>query len=552
MKKWIALLLAVAMMLPLVACGEKTAQTTPTENPTAAGPQKPADPEVIATVTTGDLSVEVKSVEKLAAAVDVSGNSVITLWQDISNPLAVRLPYTCIVDFNGFAIHASPNAGGGLEIAEAGAENTVTTLKNGTLTQYGVGVKVSSGGLVVDNMQIHSKGGTPVALYDINEAYRYVNKVTNSVLSSGGWACVAFYNSGFDYTNTGVTLENCKLISYNEEGSDVFGKIGTDTVAGTIYLGDNVQMYSYGTFLAAEGMFYAGKIAYRDDAATSVEVNGKTCEGISRWSTESEKEAINLLMIGNSFCYYFVQELYGVAEAAGVELNVTNLYEAGCYVSEHWEWLTNPIAGKDKYQFWLTNDMGRYKHGDIRTSYEALPYADWDVITLQQHFGSGVKDYDAALAKCQPYTKNLYDYLKANHPDSKLYWQTTWAYQVGHESMPSEADQILRQNNIIAVSKTLAEESGVDVVPSGQAWKIARANPLVGDGLCRTDLYHDGDVGGGQYLNACVWFEVLTGKSCIGNTWRPDNYNLPEEKIIQIQLAAHQAVAEMYGENYAK
>ena len=84
-------------------------------------------------------------------------------------------------------------------------------------------------------------------------------------------------------------------------------------------------------------------------------------------------------MIGNSFCYYFVQELYGVAEAAGVEMNVTNLYEAGCYVAEHWEWRTTQGAGKDKYQFWLTNDMGRYKHGDIRTSYEALPYEDWDI-----------------------------------------------------------------------------------------------------------------------------------------------------------------------------
>ena len=80
---------------------------------------------------------------------------------------------------------------------------------------------------------------------------------------------------------------------------------------------------------------------------------------------------------------------------------------------------------------------------------------------------------------------------------------------------------------------------------------IARANELVGDTLCLEDMYHDGDVGGGQYLNACVWFEVLTGKSCIGNTWRP-SYELSEERITQLQLAAHQAVAECYGEDYAK
>ena len=554
MKRLLALILFATMMLTLAGCGgapaEETAasaQTQPTE-----GSLQPSDPDVIATVTTGEMTVEVKTLEAMYAAVDETGNSVITLWQDVSSNLAIRLPYSCTLDFNGFAINASPNAGNGLEVAEAGTENTVTTLKNGTLTQYGVGVKVTKGGLVIEKMQIHSKGGASVALFDPSADYRQVNKITDSVLSSGGWACVAFYNTGADFADTGITLENCKLYSYSKDGTDVFGKIGTDTVAGTICLSNNVEIYSYGKFLGEEGLFYAGKIAYKDDETTSVEVNQNTCDGIYRWSTESEKEVINLLMIGNSFCYYFVQELYGVADAAGVEMNVTNLYEAGCYVAEHWEWLTNQSAGKNKYQFWMTNDMGRYKHGDIRTSYEALPYEDWDVITLQQHFGSGVKDYEAAKAKCVPHTKNLFDYLKENHPDSTLYWQTTWAYQVGHESMPSAADQALRQDNIIKLSQELADESGVAVIPSGQAWKIARANPLVGDVLCRTDLYHDGDIGGGQYLNACVWFEVLTGKSCIGNTWRPDNYKLSEEKIEQLQLAAHQAVAEMYGEDYAK
>ena len=64
------------------------------------------------------------------------------------------------------------------------------------------------------------------------------------------------------------------------------------------------------------------------------------------------------------------------------------------------------------------------------------------------------------------------------------------------------------------------------------------------------DFTHDGDIGGGQYLNACVWFETLTGKSCIGNAFRPKyTYNekeitLSEEKIRILQNAAHEAVKE--------
>jgi putative protease len=58
------------------------------------------------------------------------------------------------------------------------------------------------------------------------------------------------------------------------------------------------------------------------------------------------------------------------------------------------------------------------------------------------------------------------------------------------------------------------------------------------------DYYHDGDIGGGQYLNACVWFETILGQSCIGNTFRPE-YGLSEDLITIFQKAAHDAVAQM-------
>ena len=93
-------------------------------------------------------------------------------------------------------------------------------------------------------------------------------------------------------------------------------------------------------------------------------------------------------------------------------------------------------------------------------------------------------------------------------------------------------------------------ENKVARIPSGDAWKIVRdggydnlcARIAFGDGL--GDNFHDGDIGGGQYLNACVWFETLTGQSCIGNTFRPD-YELSEELIAALQNAAHQAVAAL-------
>ena len=40
-------------------------------------------------------------------------------------------------------------------------------------------------------------------------------------------------------------------------------------------------------------------------------------------------DTLNLLMIGNSGCYYYVEELYGLAEAAGIKMRVCNVYYSG-------------------------------------------------------------------------------------------------------------------------------------------------------------------------------------------------------------------------------
>ena len=283
-----------------------------------------------------------------------------------------------------------------------------------------------------------------------------------------------------------------------------------------------------------------------------------------------DKEVKNILMIGNSFCYYYVEELCGIAKADGYELNVANLYKSGAAISEHYD---SFVQDTEIATLYLTTSQKRREWGP-HTFKEAIAFAnerlggDWDVISLQGNsYNALIGSFEDEVSKNLPYAEKLYDYIRANSPDATLYWHQSWAYEIGYGKDKSGAvqmDTVEHRTNMYEIKKKgsykIAEETDVRIMPTGDAWEIARKNELIGTTLCQRkgvdggvgDYYHDGDIGGGQYLNACVWYEVLMGESCVGNTYRPKNYQLSEEKIAILQAAAHEAVAAVYGPGYAK
>lgn len=268
-------------------------------------------------------------------------------------------------------------------------------------------------------------------------------------------------------------------------------------------------------------------------------------------------DTINILMIGNSFCYYFPDELYAMATAAGKKVVVCNVYYSGCKIYAHYSWLGRD---EEKYQFFTRDASGTQKAENVSLNF-CLAQRNWDVISLQQHYDP--KDADdefAVTVNVEPYLQKLYEHLRnVSHEKTRLMWHQTWAYQVGYTgSLGENPSEVNPSSKVLTVEKqtanyesirfhaiSICEKYKVERIPSGDAWQIARANPVIGDTLCNkgdTDYYHDGDIGGGQYLNACVWYEVVFGESCVGNTFRPD-YALSEEKIQALQQAAHEAVA---------
>ena len=265
-------------------------------------------------------------------------------------------------------------------------------------------------------------------------------------------------------------------------------------------------------------------------------------------SDPSQDEDLNILMIGNSFCYYYVEELYGLLTAAGYKnVNVCNVYYSGCTLEQHWTWWKN---NESNYEFYTTNSTGRNCVKGTNLKY-CLEQRNWDVISLQESSTKSRQSGAGYLTLAETYLTDLWGYIKEQFPLSRHLWQQIWCYEIGHNRngivIETFDQQVTDTNNIRAFSLAVCEKYDLENVPSGEAWQIVRQDGY--DKLCARlavnngegDYYHDGDIGGGQYLNACVWFETITGESCIGNTYRPKEYQLDDKLIETFQSAAHQA-----------
>jgi hypothetical protein len=277
---------------------------------------------------------------------------------------------------------------------------------------------------------------------------------------------------------------------------------------------------------------------------------------------------MNILLIGSSFAYYFPDELFYIGKAAGIDMRICNAYSSGITLEKQWKWY---LENTGDYQFITTDGEGRRVVKGLKLD-QVLPQYRWDVISVHQTpmaFRSA--NVEESRKSCV-YAKDIYSILREKCPDARYMWYQIWGMQVGYQGPNNVADKASypehlkvltheKQLGMYEAARTvaleMAEIHSVDRVPAGDAWQMVREETFIGDTLCgkngndHGDYHHDGDTGGGQYLNACVWFEVLTRKSCIGNPWRPE-YDLTEEKIGVLQEYAHRAVAACYGEDYVK
>ncbi len=296
----------------------------------------------------------------------------------------------------------------------------------------------------------------------------------------------------------------------------------------------------------------------------------------------------NVLFVGNSYSYYWLDELWGLLNAAGYEnVRVCDVYSSGCSFKKHWEWYTNGEANYTYFQIYESAERNAWKEVSLE---ECIAYANWDYIGFQQ---TGSPMYDGGTENgpqkfqqsVDTYLPNLYRMFYEKFPQAQFFWMQHWVHEVGtseKEGLGSQSAQDAYYQGYKEVAAKICPKYGFTNAPLGDAWQSIRHDPLfykTGSGdypeltlhtrvfqgsgepyddIHRTDLSHDGDMGGGQYLNACVWFEVLTHTSVLDNSFSPAyfhqpsgvTYTLTAEQIQKLKTAAHDAVTACHGKDF--
>ena len=255
--------------------------------------------------------------------------------------------------------------------------------------------------------------------------------------------------------------------------------------------------------------------------------------GVVYFSVYAANDTIRILCIGNSFSWDAVeQELAPLCEEGKQPIVIGNLYYGGCSLEQHYTFLHKDTAA---YSF-------RYIEHGVRTPNEgyslrqALQLMQWDYISFQQaSHDSGIK------GSYEPYLSDLIDTVRSYQPNARLCWMQTWSYSqdAKHPNFPRyQKSQSIMDDSIQNATVTLLERHPeLMLIPCGKAITLARKTKL-GDTLCR-DGYHL-NYEYGRYTAACVWYEILTGKSCCSNKYRNDKMTKEQQKLTQ--KSAHQAL----------
>lgn len=262
---------------------------------------------------------------------------------------------------------------------------------------------------------------------------------------------------------------------------------------------------------------------------------------------QKQRDEISVLTIGNSFTDSLMSYFAPVVESAGCRVHFERANHGGCELHRHWKYI----------ECEKSDGVFRMYQNYTKTMREILSSRAWDVVTIQQASHASWRP-----ETFEPFATNIINYIKEFAPAAEICIQQTWAYRADDPRiMPGgewQIDQQVMYRRLTENYLNLSRNHGnLRIIPTGKAVQLARHNQpqpfanyapelmqtlvwpdlppqawsLVGtcqwcknaEGklTIRRDCIHLNERG--KYLQACVWFAFLFGRSAEQNvTFVPD------------------------------
>lgn len=246
---------------------------------------------------------------------------------------------------------------------------------------------------------------------------------------------------------------------------------------------------------------------------------------------------LKILTVGNSFSDDAMEWVYKIAESAGVQVYLGNLYIGSCTLKMH---LNNVTSDAPIYDY-RTNENGKWKTAQGTPISTALKAQNWDYISFQQSSGqsgdaSTYTDLDTLLFLIK----------REVNEDAKFVWHMTWAYKEksSHPDFPKyNSSQAYMYEKIVETVETtiITNDEFAKIIPTGTAIQNARTVDFIGDTLTRDGYHLTEDLG--RYIAGLTLFATLSDVSLDRVTFIPPWGVNEEEK--QAAIKAVQSALEV-------
>ncbi|HIW72828.1 MAG TPA: DUF4886 domain-containing protein [Firmicutes bacterium] len=315
---------------------------------------------------------------------------------------------------------------------------------------------------------------------------------------------------GVEYTlDSTYYVDRLTLYSALENLPDTYRVYASDSLANLYSESSIVANDLRVEFDAEEEVILGRRIRYLAIVGLATEGNTRPKE-FQLWSGEDTEEppvedaGKKVLTIGNSFSENASIFATEIAAAQGYDLTFAYLKYPSCTLDQHWENAQNNNA---VYKFALTDADGRNTVKDGATTFatieEALTYADWDIVVLQQ--GSTVSTDYGSYSNLG----NLIGYVREYCPDVEIMLHETWSW----DNWPEEDFDKIEA----AYHRAAEENGGLTVIHSGRAFEFARE--ALDDRTILNEDDHQHANSYGQYVAGASYVATIFGCDLRENTF---------------------------------